>query len=92
MARKGQYVILTEGVWRRPIDTPMGKAGWVGEITFYKDPQYPFILQHQNIQQLCDDEQDARQFVKSELYKLSHGGRIKVRRYNHEVGYFTKAN
>lgn len=86
------YVILSEGVWRRPIDTPAGKAGWVGEITFYKDPRYPFILRHDNIQEVFNTELDAIQFVKSALYKLTHGGRIKVRRYNHEYNYFTKAN
>ncbi len=88
MAKEGKkrvIVILSDGVWRRPQDTPAGKAGWIGEITFCSDPTQPFIIKKNDIRERFETKEEAEAFVKSEMYNLTHNTRIRVKHYVHEA-------
>lgn len=82
--RKGLLVILSNGAFFRPIDTPCGQAGWIGEITFFSDPRIPRIKKIPNISARFDTQPEAEMFVRQEMYKLIHKTTFTVRSYNNE--------
>lgn len=76
MAQK--LYVISNGAFYRPVDTPAGKAGWVGEITFwysnlYEGERLP------NIQKVFTTQKEAESFVRAELYKLCNNPEYKVR-------------
>lgn len=79
-----QIVILSDGVWRRPQDTPAGKAGWIAEITFFSDPFLPYIKPHENIIERFETKEEADSFLKKELYKLYTTNPERVKHYVNE--------
>lgn len=81
--------IMTSGAFHRPIDTPAGKAGWVGEITFYRNNLDPRIVNRPDITENFDTEDDAKRFVSKTLHALYNQDEFRVRGYARR-SYFTQ--
>lgn len=83
--RKKILLILSHGVFYRPCDTPAGKAGWIGEITFYANDRTPWFVKKDPIQARFDTKDEAEQFLKHKMYKLIQNKTITVRQYINET-------
>lgn len=81
--------IISSGAYHRPIDTPAGKAGWVGEITFYRNNLDPKIVNREDISQTFKTEEEAKKFVSKTLRALYDNGLFRVRGYARR-SYFTQ--
>lgn len=75
--RQNIYVV-SNGAFYRPVDTPAGKAGWVGEITFWYSKLYEGE-KLPDIQQVFETKEQAERFVRRELHKLCENPEYKVR-------------
>ena len=84
--RKPLVFILSHGVFYRPCDTPAGRKGWVGEITFYHNKKMPYVLKKEPIQGCFDTKEEAEEFLRHERYKLIHDNTIQLRQYSDEAG------
>ena len=73
--------IVSSGSFYRPIDTPMGKYGWVGEITFWFPPTFegPKIP---NISMVFGTQEEADEFVNKKLFELFHEEKYRFRDYD----------
>lgn len=83
--RKKILLILSHGVFYRPCDTPAGKAGWIGEITFYANDRTPRFIKKAPIQARFDTKDKAEQFLKHKMYELIQSKKITVRQYINEA-------
>ena len=81
--------IMTSGAYYRPIDTPAGKAGWVGEITFYRNNLDPRIVNKPDITKIFDTEDKAKRFVSKTIHALYNQDEFRVCRYASR-SYFTR--
>ena len=72
--------IVSSGSFYRPIETPMGKAGWVGEINFWYAPNFEGE-KIPNISKVFPTQAEADEFVGKELHKLFHNSKNTFRDY-----------
>ena len=72
--------IVSSGSFYRPVETPMGKAGWVGEINFWYAPNFEGE-QLPNISKVFDTQAEADEFVGKELFRLFHSEKYRFRDY-----------
>lgn len=70
--------VMSNGAFYRPIDTPAGKAGWVGEITFWYSSIYTGE-KIPDISKVFNTKDEAEAFVRKELHKLCDNPEYKVR-------------
>ena len=63
--------IISSGSFYRPVDTPMGKKGWVGEINFWYAPTFEGE-RIPNISKVFDTQDEADEYVSKELFRMCH--------------------
>ena len=72
--------IVSSGSFYRPVETPMGKSGWVGEINFWYSPAFDGA-KLPNISKTFTTKDEADEFVNRELFKLFHNQQYRFRDY-----------
>jgi hypothetical protein len=73
--------IVSSGSFYRPVDTPAGKAGWIGEIVFWYPPDFS-EKKIPTISQVFDTKKEADEFVIEELFKLYDNPEYRFRDYS----------
>ena len=72
--------IVSSGSYYRPVETPSGKAGWVGEVTFWFPPSFEGE-KFPNITKTFNNQNEADAFVEEELFKFFHDEEYKFLDY-----------
>lgn len=72
--------IISSGSFYRPVRTPMGNRGWVGEINFWYSPAFDGE-KIPNISKTFRTQEAADKFVSKELFKLFRKQQYRFRDY-----------